>query len=230
MGLGQRIIATIGRYQEWRRKRTPGMIGAFWRAGGNAMLWSDIPVSSDTVVVDAGGFEGSWSKEMLVRYGCRVLIVEPVPDYARHLRDIFGRNDRVEVVQGALFGRDGKATIGVGAESSGVFLSTAAKTVTVPLLDVARVFRERDLTEVACFKLNVEGSEYDILDRLIEARLIHRVRSLVVQFHGNVPDHVARRAAIQRSLAHTHEKLFDFAFVWECWIRMKATGPAGTLP
>jgi FkbM family methyltransferase len=230
MGLGERVIATVHRYQEWRKRRTPGTIGAFWRAGGNVMLWSDIPVSSDTVVVDAGGFEGSWTKEMLMRYGCRALILEPVPDYARHLRDLFGRNDRVEVVQGALFGHDGEAAIGVGAESSGVFLGTADSTVTVPLLDVARVFRERNLTEVACLKLNVEGSEYDILDRLIEAGLMRQVRSLVVQFHQNVPNHAARRAAIQRSLALTHEKRFDFAFVWECWIRRKAAGPAGNVP
>ena len=134
---------------------------------------------------------------MLARYGCRALILEPVRGYACHLRDIFGRNDRVEVVQGARFGHDGDATIGVGAGTSGVFLRTAAKTVTVPLLDVARAFCEHDLTEVACFKLNAEGSEYDILDHLIEGGPMRWVRSLVVQFHENAPDHMAWRTAIQ---------------------------------
>src|SRR6266550_2861683 len=227
MGVGQGIIAAIHRYQEWRKKRASGTIAAFLRAGGNVMLWSDLPVSADTLVVDAGGFDGSWSKEVLIRYGCRALIFEPVPDYARHLRNVFGRNNRVEVVQGALFGRDGEGTMGVAAYSSSLFLRTAARTVTVPLLDVARVFRERDLTDVACLSLNVEGSEYDILDRLVETGLMRRVRSLVVQFHQNVPEHVARRAVIQRSLALTHEKRFDFPFVWECWIRADAGRPAG---
>ena len=50
--------------------------------------WSEnFALSSDDWIVDAGGFRGEWTDEMLCRYGAKVVIFEPNPPYAARLRD-----------------------------------------------------------------------------------------------------------------------------------------------
>jgi hypothetical protein len=66
-------------------------------------------------------------------------------------------------------------------------------------------------------KLNIEGAEYDVLDRLATAGVLPRIRSLVIQFHRVVPESDRRRDMIQAKLAQTHHLVFDYPFVWERW-------------
>jgi FkbM family methyltransferase len=166
---------------------------------------------------------------MVHQYGCRVIAFEPVPQYCSKIRSRFANNSRVEVIEAGLAGSEGEATFVVDGVSSSVFpVRQTGNVITVKLVDVLEVFEEHRLTEVACMKVNIEGGEYELLERMVQLDLIRRVRSYLIQFHSNVPSYAARRQSIRAELAKTHRLVFDYPFVWERWDRTISDTDPGT--
>jgi FkbM family methyltransferase len=219
MGLGEQLERFI---QDRRRRRVQadqGPHGSFHRAGGNDLLFQDMPVSSDDVVIDGGGYRGDWTAEMICRYGCRSIIFEPVPLFAAQLRARYGCNERVELCPAGLGRSSGTAALDVADNASRISAIRRPGSVDVPVRDIAEFIDSHNLTEIGCFKLNIEGGEYDVLERLIETGMLERVRCYVIQFHRVASDSEMRRSAIRQVLAKTYSSMFDFPFVWECWLR-----------
>lgn len=220
MGVGRLVERALIRRRERRRLRKAGPIGDFWRAGGDLLLTRDLRIDDHDLAIDAGAYRGDWSAEILVQYGCRVMLIEAVPDFVRSLAERFRHNKRVQIVEGAIAHREGMTAINVKSNSSSLFrVPNSQQSVETPLIDVKRLMDAEKRHDVACLKLNVEGAEYDVLERLIAVQQMPRVRELIVQFHDFAPDALRRRSAIQAALAHTHVCRFDYPFVWERWTR-----------
>jgi len=205
--------------REWISRHQPGPPGAFYRAGGNSQLTNGLPLSSDDSVIDAGAYEGGWSDEILCRYGCRMFLFEPIPAFAARLRKKYGSNSRVEIFEAALGGEAGRAQISLQADGSSLYRASSAGGPMVDVVDIAAFLDERLPNGAACLKLNIEGGEYDVLERLLNDGWASKLRVILIQFHRIAADSEERRSRIQRRLAETHSVKFDFPFVWECWIR-----------
>lgn len=91
--------------------------------------------------------------------------------------------------------------------------------IIVQMVDIAEVFSRNNLTEVGCLKINIEGGEYALLERMIDVRLTARVRGLLIQFHSFVEGAGRLHSSIQVSLAATHNLTWNFPFIWEYWVR-----------
>jgi FkbM family methyltransferase len=186
------------------------------------LLYENLPLKTDDLVIDGGGYHGNWTNEILCRYGCRSILFEPVPLFAESLRRRYASNSRVEVCEVALANRTGYARIAFAQNSSSIFLMPSdAEMLDIALLDFCSFLRERGIRELACLKLNIEGGEYDVLEQLISLNLLSMIRCLLVQFHRIEPQSEARRDLIQQALRKTHQCRFDYPFVWECWVRSK---------
>ena len=75
------------------------------------------------------------------------------------------------------------------------------RTTEVQIRDVAAVLDELGHTRIDYMKINIEGAEYDLLERMFETGWAHRVRYFLIQFHewyGNAAH--LRRWRIQRRL------------------------------
>jgi len=68
-------------------------------------------------------------------------------------------------------------------------------------------------------KMNIEGGEFPLLERLLDAGLMPRIKRLQIQFHEFVPDAHARRAALVARMEETHQRQWNYDWVWECWSR-----------
>ena len=64
------------------------------------------------LVFDLGAHAGNRTRA-LAALGCRVVAVEPQPDFARLLRALFARQPRVEIVEAAVADRAGRASLAV---------------------------------------------------------------------------------------------------------------------
>ena len=180
----------------------------------------DLPVNSEDLVIDGGGYVGEWTDAVLCRYGCRMLVFEALPSYASALMDRYRRNARVEIQPVALASRYEESKMAIDGESSSLFVArTSREAERVQLIDFADFVVERNLLDVSCMMLNIEGAEYEVLERLMQAGLLQRFRCLLIQFHRVAPDADVRRRAIQSELSRSHKKVFDFPFVWERWDR-----------
>lgn len=211
----------------WRtnsyRKGLSGPLGDFWRQGGDALTTVGLPVTSSSVVIDAGGYRGTWTDEMLCLYSPKVVVVEAHPGFSGSLEERYRNNDRVRVIHGALGGREGEIDIFDSADGTSA-VRKSGEPIRVRKVSIGSVME--DLDAVACMKINIEGGEYEVLDELIESGAIGKLGSLVVQFHDFFPDASARRASICARLEKTHRRVFDFPFVWERWDRVDDAGSA----
>ncbi len=69
-------------------------------------------VAPGDLVFDLGAHAGNRARA-LAALGCRVVAVEPQPDFARLLRALFARSDEVQVVEAAVAAEVGRATLSI---------------------------------------------------------------------------------------------------------------------
>jgi hypothetical protein len=91
----------------------------------------------------------------------------------------------------------------------------------VRIRDVADVISEERVAWIDLMKINIEGGEYELLERLIGSGIVQRCAHIQVQFHSFVPNARDRRARIREMLGATHRVTYEYEFVWEDWQRAR---------
>lgn len=179
----------------------------------------EYPLNKDSLVIDGGGFEGNWAAGMSERYGCTVIIFEPVHQFFSQLLRRFQSADNVAIDCAGLGGADcenGKQVkIYIRNNSSGLF-SPGPEAETVKLYS-ASIVVGKFTRPVDVLKLNIEGCEFDVIEDLIGSGQIKRVKNIQVQWHDCAPDAVMRFDALQKKLTETHELTLDSGWVWQNW-------------
>ncbi len=196
---------------------------ARWNAdGGDDRFRFDYELNPASVVLDVGGYEGQWASDLYARQRCRIHIFEPVREFADAITARFSRNPDISVHGFALGASNRQETISLAGASSSAHKRRQSQ-VDVEFRDVRDWFDETGIADVALMKINIEGGEYELLERMLETNLLARVLSLQIQFHYFVDDAEARMQAIQEQLAATHTPTWQYRFIWENWERNKAS-------
>jgi FkbM family methyltransferase len=190
-----------------------------WHAvNGDATLRVDYDLSPSSLVFDVGGFEGDWAVQISGRYGSTVHIFEPVAAHADAIKRRFSNNPKVHVHPFGLSGSTRKERISLHAESSSLFKSNG-NGQTIQLVDVIEFLNEHRISDIDLMKINIEGCEYELLQRLTESDFVSHIRDIQIQFHDFVNDAEHRMKSLQQKLAATHQLTYQFPFVWENWRR-----------
>ena len=177
------------------------ILQAWYNADGDNTLRVDYPLTEDSIVWDVGGYKGEWAKKIYDRYKCDIVLFEPV--YKLHLPGITVRN----------YGLGGSSRIEYvdkKNDATSLFYSGSDQMV---IWDVADV----DFSFIDLIKINIEGMEYELLNRLIELEQIKNLGDIQVQFHRFVPDADNLRSKITDTLKQTHIQTYCYDWVWENW-------------
>ncbi|HCY64041.1 MAG TPA: hypothetical protein DHV59_14690 [Oxalobacteraceae bacterium] len=185
---------------------------------GDKELRQEYSLTSNEVVLDIGGYEGQWASDIVARYGCRVHVFEPVPEFAQRIAKRFASNTLVTVHAAGAGPTDDKMEMRIAADASSQFGEGGAH-ITVPVIGLPELMLRENMQEISLMKVNIEGGEYALLEGLLDAGMMPRIRELQVQFHDFAPDAEARMKAIQARLAQTHEVTYQYRFIWENWRR-----------
>lgn len=178
------------------------------------------PLGPDSVVLDFGGYDGVWALEMTEAYGCRVHAFEPVPELFAKMAAATADDPRITCWPFGVGATDATLSFSVGGPgSSSVGGAADWPSVEGQVRDVDAALREVGLDHVDLCKLNIEGAEYDVLDRMAETGWFERIDHLQIQFHDTHPDAFARRRRIRRALRRTHDQVWNYDWVFESWTR-----------
>lgn len=186
------------------------------RDGGDQRLRFDYPLTENSVIFDVGGYKGAWSQAMFKRYGCRIYIFEPMPEFVAELERRFAGNQKVTICPYALAIYTGSVTFYDQGEGSST-LGNGGAPITLPARSITDVLAEVS-GDVDLVKMNIEGGEFELLPSLLDHG-IERVKFLTVQFHNFVPQALAKRDSIRRRLSRTHDEEWCYLFTWETWKR-----------
>ena len=188
----------------------------WYRDGGDEALRYNYDLSESALVLDVGGYKGQFASDIYSRFNCRILIFEPVEAFATQIKNRFRRNAKIEVIAKALGSSRRKEAIALCNDGSSTWKS-GPRTEDIYFEDVALVFSERKITNIDLLKVNIEGGEYELLQRLLETDLIKQVKNIQVQFHRVAQDSERRMEQIRKDLSTTHTPIYQYRFVWENW-------------
>lgn len=183
------------------------------------LLGHDLPYKS--MVWDVGAYTGEWAKAMHARYGCDMVLYEPVDKFYSKCRESFEWNTNVIVECCGLGNSRRSDKIILSDDASSTHIGDSGLSDTIFIEDVAKELTyektNKKTKKVDLLKLNVEGAEYEILQRILQAKIATKFNSIMVQFHDFVPNCEELYAKIADKLSETHVLKWRYDFVWEKW-------------
>jgi len=144
-------------------------------------------LDSTTSVVDAGAHRGEFSQELVDRFGCQCVLIEANPDLATELQLPLGG----KILHAALSGKDGSATFVFSENPEGggiaaISPSSENRSCEVPMLSLKSLLREIPTGRVDLLKLDIEGSEFSLIEDSPDS-LLAGIAQITVEFHDFLP-------------------------------------------
>ena len=214
--------------KKFKRKFFPSLTqkeGMKWyKDGGDFKLRFNYNLNKSSIVFDLGGFEGNFASDLFARMPCNIYVFEPVKQNYLIIEKRFRLNNMIQVFPFGLSNKTELKLIEVKGASSSTFindLNNASINLTeqVKLVDVVEFIDEKNITEIDLMKINIEGGEYDVLERLLDKDKVRNINSLQIQFHILDKNSIQKKDKIRNLLKKTHTCEYCYEFVWENWIR-----------
>ncbi len=196
------------------------LVKKWWADGGDYELRFNYDLNKESMVLDLGGYQGQWASDLFSRYRCNISVFEPVSGFAERISKRFVNNDQIDVFCFGLGGSSRTELIHLSADGSSLFdRSENPETEKIKIIDVKDWVNEHGINKIDLIKINIEGGEFELLDRLIETGLIENIDNIQVQFHDISKESKSEMERIQRKLMETHKPTYQYEFVWENWVR-----------
>ncbi len=193
----------------------------YWHSiHGDTTLRFDYPLTHTSVIFDLGGYHAEWAIEMLARYNPEhIYIFEPVEEFFKYIQNRFKKNEKIHVFHFGLGAKNSTEKISVETASSSIYKADIGPKEEIEIVDIKNFFETKHIGNIDLMKINIEGGEYDLLDRLITTGLVGKIDNIQVQFHEFVPNAKERMQNIQKKLSKTHTPTYQYEFIWENWKR-----------
>jgi hypothetical protein len=184
--------------------------------GGDDSLRVNYPLNENSIVLDLGGYEGTWTQKIFDRYQCNIYVFEPIPNLYKNLVEKFKNNDKIKIFNFGISDQDKEIEISLLNDGSSFYINSENK-VLAKVISIIRFLNENKLDDIDLIKINIEGDEFPVLKTLIDNNMVNVFKNIQVQFHQFIHDSVNKRNWIREKLNLTHKLTYDYEFVWENW-------------
>ena len=189
---------------------------------GDSLLSFDYPLNEKSIFFDIGAHIGNFSSKMYEKFECNIYAFEPLEENFKILKQNLNNHKKIKCYQIALLNFDGYSNISsLGASASLFDRNEGSTNKEVIVKSFGTFIREENLNFIDFVKMNIEGSEYDLLNDIIDSGNISKIQHLQIQFHNFVDDSEAKRKVIRNKLKKTHKIIYNFPFIWERWDLIK---------
>lgn len=173
-------------------------------------------LNNESVVFDIGGYEGDWADKIYKKYQSKVYIFEPVSKYYNSILKKFEGIDDIKAYNFGISNKSEYITMTDNGASSSSLILKGGKIETIYVKNINDVIKELNINKIDLMKINIEGSEYDLLESISDDN-INLIGNFQIQFHKIGENYSIRRDNIRNRLSKTHRTTFDYKFVWENW-------------
>lgn len=155
-----------------------------------------------SVVYSGGvGNDISFEHALVERFGCQVVLFDPSPTGTATMAKPENQLPQFRYFPVGLAGREGHLTLAppLNPEEGSWFMhGGSARTIQVPCTDLGSLMHRSGHTHVDLLKLDIEGTEYEVLDDLLKSRI--PVRQICVEFHHGMLPGIRRSQSIRAML------------------------------
>ena len=189
----------------------------FWNLNkGDDILSFNYSLNKDSVVFVVGAFKGDYLKKLDDKFKCKIYGFEPIEEYFLILKKKFSDCENISFFNFGLSEKTEIAKFSKIGESSSTHLNSS-NLVEGSLKSITEFIYEKKLDSIDLVYMNIEGGEYSVLKQLIDDELIKNIKHLQVQYHNINSDSVNKRKIINKLLCKTHNRKFNYPFIWERW-------------
>ncbi len=203
---------------------SPAIINFLGATVMNPNILHEADIDENSLVLDVGAFTGKWTQNIVDRYNPIIYAFEPNPQSFSRLNNKAQNNPKLKPLDYGLGGEDEQVEFTLNGLGSSM-LDERSENADMPRIEVRiasvdTAWKELGLGNVDLMKINIEGAEYPLLERMIEADLVKQVDCFMIQFHEWLPGAQEKRRAIREALSKTHREEWNYEFVWEKWVRL----------
>lgn len=185
---------------------------------GDETLMLDHQLDSNSHVIELGGFKGVWVSQIVEKFDPYIYIFEPVQEYYDFLCEKYKENKKIKIYKFGVSNKTDNINISLIGDSSSI-VSHSDKFESINIISFDKMIDMLNLKIIDLIQINIEGSEYDLLEYALINNYLNNIKKILIQFHTNVCDCQSRRDSIQSDLRKNgFTKLFDYPFIWEGWI------------
>lgn len=148
-------------------------------------------LSAQSLVLDLGANVGGFSSEVVARFGCDVLAVEP----EQINFDKIPSHPKLRKLRGAIGGKCGRFGIELSSDPTGhrvkALTSEGPQRMSeqvIEMYDFASLASVAGTRSIDLMKIDVEGYEWDWLDSISDQQLL-AIGQLTIEFHDFLPEH-----------------------------------------
>lgn len=142
-------------------------------------IFKDCDMKDCGVVIDIGANVGLWTEWILRQNARKVYCVEPNHQALKFLRQHYGTNDKITIIDKAIYHELTKLTLHLNESNSLVSALEAHtgrytgipldKSYEVDTITVQKLIEENNLTKIDLFKIDIEGGEFTLFQHLPES-------------------------------------------------------------
>lgn len=189
-------------------------IEAFSNQGYTQSLYKGLGLTEKSQVLILGGYKGDSTLHIYNEFNCHVKVLEPIEDYANEIASRINFPSKITIERCAASSNAEGLLLNLGGERTSQFVQSE-QVVNVESRDIALLVQ--GMRQVDLLEMNIEGGEYEVLNRLISTDNITRISTILVQFHNLGLISELERSKLRNSMNLTHENIFTFDWVWERW-------------
>jgi FkbM family methyltransferase len=125
-------------------------------------------------------------------------LFEPNSEHKETLLKLSNNNDNINFINGAIWDKNDKCEFFIANDIWGDLGSTLHfnkkeklnrdKPLIVDTYDIIDIIEQFSESDYLVLKLDVEGSEYEIINRLINTGMIRRIKEYLIEWHDNFYD------------------------------------------
>ncbi|WP_020405003.1 FkbM family methyltransferase [Hahella ganghwensis] len=176
-------------------------------------------LNQDSVVLDLGGYVGDFAYEINKKYGCKVYVFEPHPDFYERCVHRFADNKNIMPLNFGIADENGFFLLSDSVDGSSFLNRNHQKKqgVECEIREFFSVLSDLDIEHVDLMKINIEGGEYPLLKHIADKDKLTIVEEYQIQFHNFIKGAISKRNSIVSALSKTHKRVWCYTFVWENW-------------
>jgi FkbM family methyltransferase len=193
-------------------------IQAFANQGYTQRLYEGLHLIAESQVLILGGYKGDSTLYLYNKFNCYITVLEPIEEYSNEIDSRINHPSKVRIERCAASSNNSGLLLNLGGERTSQFVKSD-QIVRVESRDISSIVRE--MKQIDLLEMNIEGGEYEVLNRLISTRDLTKVSTILVQFHNYGLISELERSKLRNLMNETHENIFTFDWVWERWDRRK---------
>jgi len=192
--------------------------GGWYEMQGDSQYYCVWPsLDEDSIVFEAGGYEGAWAKRIADAYDPTIHSFEPAPRAHKMAVDKLVSYPKVHLHLYGLGATNETLPLGDSDRDGASFLKPDERPfVMAEKRCFGDVMDELGVEHIDLFSINIEGGEYELLPYLTKTRRIKQIDRLMIQWHAPGTEDVMVQMGVQERIAETHRMTWNLG-AWEAW-------------